>query len=435
MHIFSPGGRDRLLSVLSMAKSKQRREISLGWDDGGNGEGTSSTKRAKSGKFEAKKVWKLKNPKVLTRSNPALLVKAMAGFTNFQKDAVVEMGFGGLLSLRITEYPSSFIWWLIENFNPISCELVLAQGRFICVDYSDVERVLVFPNGPINIYKKTKSKQNDLYDNCAGLFGKTVKLVTTTEVCNKMVECKDDGVLYMDRVVVCMRDMPRGIPSLIGWTDEKLKEQYRNEVTYGFFQVFTSEVLSKLFCLATDIVDIINILQNAPKDFECHSIFEKLGAAAKNLICFNRKQVDGQPTDDIHDFSLSQQNDAFWNNRENIAIIEKIENALVERVEFKKWINRSTFSIGITQDGGTANWQFVLETTRHYAEASHGNMVEEIDNVGGVVGGVNIDAEIMLTDIGADGTKKDGNTSKIEKKGGRKLKKLEPLASPITDIY
>ncbi|KAK6115955.1 hypothetical protein DH2020_008224 [Rehmannia glutinosa] len=103
---------DILLIPLSMAKPKQKREISLGGQDGGNEEGTSGTKKPKSRKFEAKKAWKLKNPKVLTRSNTALLVKAMTGFTDFQKDVVVEMGFGGLLSLRITEYPSRFIWWL-----------------------------------------------------------------------------------------------------------------------------------------------------------------------------------------------------------------------------------------------------------------------------------------------------------------------------------
>ncbi|XP_057525008.1 uncharacterized protein LOC130804557 [Amaranthus tricolor] len=49
-----------------------------------------------------------------TKSRPSQLIKLMKGFTEKQKISVREIGFGGLLDLKLCRNPSAMLGWLVD---------------------------------------------------------------------------------------------------------------------------------------------------------------------------------------------------------------------------------------------------------------------------------------------------------------------------------
>ncbi|KAK6158326.1 hypothetical protein DH2020_005640 [Rehmannia glutinosa] len=128
-----------------------------------------------------------------TRSNPRVLVNALGNLSPAQIDAIVDMGFGSLLSLSIVDFPTQLMYWLVANFNPASSELLLDSMRRIRIEPNDVQRVLGFPNGQQPIVKKTKSETCDLYTGWPAMFGREDYKVTPKQVADKMLSFVDGG--------------------------------------------------------------------------------------------------------------------------------------------------------------------------------------------------------------------------------------------------
>lgn len=73
----------------------------------------------------------------------------MKSLTEEKKEAVVEMGFGGLLHVEAMKLPSKIVQWIAENFNPWTCELKLDGGKWT-VKETDVHAVFGLPiSGPL----------------------------------------------------------------------------------------------------------------------------------------------------------------------------------------------------------------------------------------------------------------------------------------------
>ncbi|KAK6147751.1 hypothetical protein DH2020_018663 [Rehmannia glutinosa] len=102
------------------------------------------------------------------------------------------MGFGSLFSLKIDDYNKKVTYWLVENFNALSSELVFEDGRHIHLEREDVGRVLGFPDGDIVIEKKRKSGKCALYDEWKTMFPNFHK-VTSGDLAVRMMQCVDGG--------------------------------------------------------------------------------------------------------------------------------------------------------------------------------------------------------------------------------------------------
>ncbi|KAG6393138.1 hypothetical protein SASPL_147373 [Salvia splendens] len=67
------------------------------------------------------------------------------------KNAVRQLGFGGLLDFDVTSVPGTLAYWLLEHFDHVRCSLLLPNDIELVVDTKDVELVFGFPNGGIKI--------------------------------------------------------------------------------------------------------------------------------------------------------------------------------------------------------------------------------------------------------------------------------------------
>ncbi|KAG6419502.1 hypothetical protein SASPL_121724 [Salvia splendens] len=68
------------------------------------------------------------------------------------KNAVRQLGFGGLLDFDVTSVPGTLAYWLLEHFDHLRCCLMLPNDVELEVDTKDVELVFGFPNGGIKTH-------------------------------------------------------------------------------------------------------------------------------------------------------------------------------------------------------------------------------------------------------------------------------------------
>ncbi|KAK6149685.1 hypothetical protein DH2020_017210 [Rehmannia glutinosa] len=132
--------------------------------------------------------WKLQ-----TTSKSGLLVDAMGSF-NIYREECGRNGFWWVILLRITEYPSRLIHWIMDNFNLIGCELVLAKSRFIHIDNADVDRVTVGNR------KISMSIDLVLKPSCSGC-GSTVELYGS--MCKHLTLCVNCGKTMAENRAKC----------------------------------------------------------------------------------------------------------------------------------------------------------------------------------------------------------------------------------------
>lgn len=142
-------------------------------------------------------------PKVLTRTSPHTLVNSFQMLTVPQKQAVTELGFEQILRLSITEVPSRLAYWVIDNFNACSCELVLDKGRSIQVDPVDIRRVYGFPMGNISIDIEEKNGKKYIVDEYLSAFGGRTK-IGQKEILEKMLMDKEGGVWFKRHFIVLL---------------------------------------------------------------------------------------------------------------------------------------------------------------------------------------------------------------------------------------
>lgn len=87
---------------------------------------------------------------ITIRSSPCQLLKLVSKLDDIKKEAIREIGFGGLLEIQCHSMPSCLLTWLIQHFNPSQCHIQLDGGQILQVTARDVEITLGIPgNGPI----------------------------------------------------------------------------------------------------------------------------------------------------------------------------------------------------------------------------------------------------------------------------------------------
>ncbi|CAA0825526.1 Unknown protein [Striga hermonthica] len=140
-----------------------------------------------------------------TRSTTAIFVKAVSGLSDVKKQAVLEMGFGHLLDLKITSLPPKMGFYLVENFNHLDRKLSLYGGEKIHVNEDDVYAALGLPRGSIHIMNKQKRVESSILNEWIGLFNvRRPSNITATKVLEKLEECSDGGDWFKRHFIVLM---------------------------------------------------------------------------------------------------------------------------------------------------------------------------------------------------------------------------------------
>jgi len=77
----------------------------------------------------------------------AEFVAMMEKFNEAQKQATLDIGFGGFLELQAIELPKDLCKWLVDNFDPNSMTLYITNEKKIEITPIDVHLTLALPIG------------------------------------------------------------------------------------------------------------------------------------------------------------------------------------------------------------------------------------------------------------------------------------------------
>ncbi|GER35954.1 E3 ubiquitin-protein ligase [Striga asiatica] len=207
----------------------------------------------------------------------------------------------------------------------------------------------------------------------------------------RTVHLLDDlsNLFYVDKVVLSYRTVTRSLPVLKSWNNFMLKAREGDEIVAGAFgrgyvdddvhvddarhrakidigspngndmnrasklsvQTFMQEFASKTRVLAMAGIEIIQLVENAPRDLLGDDNFTKMQGAVQKLlgICNEdskgkgKQHMPDEPSqhatrDDGSPFKAPTQivDDDFWNDPDNIAAIDAIVDAVARRDHFKR---------------------------------------------------------------------------------------------------
>ncbi|KAL3622606.1 hypothetical protein CASFOL_034017 [Castilleja foliolosa] len=216
-------------------------------------------------------------PSLKSRNSGAALFNALRRFNDAQRNAVRDIGFDVLFRLDAPkELPTKLCYWLLNNFDPRTCDIVLNDGNRLHVDAEDVNIVLGLPNGQRTIERRTRVQTNDFVQEFRERFrgpeGDVPLSVTPTKVIESMLNEADGGLWFkrlfliamtsnlvesatngyvstltipnfedvniargLNWVVVLTRDFERTLPTLESWTVQRLRKRKKKELDHGGF--------------------------------------------------------------------------------------------------------------------------------------------------------------------------------------------------------
>nr|GLL19511.1 uncharacterized protein LOC109157732 isoform X2 [Ipomoea trifida] len=384
------------------------------------------------------------NPRIKMRGGPNELVRLVSSLTTSQRQDVSSIGMGGLLGLEVTEMPPQLGHWLVTNFELAMMAIKLGNGR--TRQPTGRARTPCMEGGN----KTTEGKDNGQGVSHAGVEArrwgewfrrhfsvivvstliasvsngyanqKTVPMFRDVERIKDIDWCtyllrslvdthgrwsqggtrKFTGpllfltLLYVDRVVVGPRDVPRTILTLEGWTSDLLKAREAREITeqgfgvghledpphattdqappsepllsdqvalsqgivhqpstvdtpQGFTQLLDTTTRD-LLCAAARVADMV--WENCAQAYGDHN-FKRVNEASKLLLEVLQHEPKGtystidQEPHTPHQTSIDRE-DALWQNPDNIKALERAELAAIRATTGS---DMPSFSLGFTQ--------------------------------------------------------------------------------------
>ncbi|XP_057790613.1 uncharacterized protein LOC131007698 [Salvia miltiorrhiza] len=115
-----------------------------------------------------------KGPKFNTRTTPAAFHDSLRKLNEAQKNAVREIGFGRILDLKLKDLPRHLAYWILNKFNPQTCELEIDPRRRVRITTNDVYRVFRFPSGKQTIKIFGKQANSDLFETSGSHFSEWI---------------------------------------------------------------------------------------------------------------------------------------------------------------------------------------------------------------------------------------------------------------------
>nr|GLL35869.1 uncharacterized protein LOC109155335 [Ipomoea trifida] len=226
-------------------------------------------------------------------------------------------------------------------------------------------------------------------------------------------------IFYVDRVVLFRRIVPRSFPAIKNWTFKLLSRRERDEIKSGGFgyghvdtalrledapappeegnpsipvpdvpqpaqppqhqqpqeddaplpeglQGFINELTSNTRTIATGLLKVARLVENAPTAILEDDRFKKMFETARQLLGFKAQEDQ--------DLTFSQQEDAFWSNPEFLNAVDEIVRAVQKRTYLN---DIPSFSLGLTQDEQPQRWDDVNAVAREYNECEQSKEGEE----------------------------------------------------------
>ncbi|XP_019199530.1 PREDICTED: uncharacterized protein LOC109193148 isoform X2 [Ipomoea nil] len=135
-------------------------------------------------------------PSVKFRAQASVLVDALKDLSTQQKDDIRSLGFGPLMDFKVSECPPRLLHWLLTNFDGQTRTFDLGGGRSLSVNERDVELVLGFPRGEIEMVKRDRLHISNLLKHWRGLFEQVRHTVTASQIADKVIAEVDGGVWF-----------------------------------------------------------------------------------------------------------------------------------------------------------------------------------------------------------------------------------------------
>uniref|UniRef100_A0A803MJY0 Ubiquitin-like protease family profile domain-containing protein n=1 Tax=Chenopodium quinoa TaxID=63459 RepID=A0A803MJY0_CHEQI len=153
----------------------------------------------KAGKIPESDKPESEKAKIVTKKAKIVPKKANTNFSPEQKQAVEEIGFGGLLHLKLKTLNRQMLPWLVENFNAGSCMFTIATGKEFVVTRNDIYDVFCLPLSDICVPELNKNSEDESVDKRIiqawrsdyGLSGKQPLHLSKLE--SRMVDLVDGG--------------------------------------------------------------------------------------------------------------------------------------------------------------------------------------------------------------------------------------------------
>ncbi|XP_019179565.1 PREDICTED: uncharacterized protein LOC109174777 [Ipomoea nil] len=379
----------------------------------------------------------VKFPSFNTRCTPKDLIRAMSEFNVQQRQAVSDMGMGGILCLEVNEIPLRLGCWLVSVFNPNKLTLNVQREIALPITREDVSAVLGLPLGSTEVVCRPSQKVGPELREWRAKIGKrdsTITLKKLEEVdkirdldwcgylLKRLVKTHHDWaedkmqrftgpllfllLFYIDRVALGPRVIPRSVPALIGWTGKLLKERESAEIRAGGFgigcvleplrdvieieehealggstkQGFSELLKAKSKLIVSTVEELIAMAKEAPDGTFENPHFKEALDATEKLFGMRRSQ---QP---LTIQTGTQDDEAFW--VETIAVADEIE---VGYKTTEEGFEPPSFSLGLTQEFGGPQLGVLIQNPPECTGGENAGSLD-ISSSGGELGGVVSDA-------------------------------------------
>ncbi|KAL3630673.1 hypothetical protein CASFOL_023657 [Castilleja foliolosa] len=393
-----------------------------------------------------------KHPSLVSRNGAYQIVRAMKAMNATQRNEVSALGFGLLLQLNAPkELPTKLCYWLADNFNPRTCDLILSDGDRLHVEAADVGVVLGLPSGNITMERKTTS---NLTEEFKRMFSNRNNNFTANSVIEKMLTHEHGGVwfrrlfliamstclmdvtsngyvpialignfdnvdiarnlnwgtfvmqclvdhtmawqktrdkytgpiffllgLYVDRVEVFLRTVDRTIPTMIGWTSERLYDRQKTEIKHGGLRgghvverfalpgplqregpgvaqrtgaaqrsldgsndrvssgsgsghdngmIYAKKLLKQAKLVADAVNGVVTMVESAPPELYDNVHFNKGIETIEQLLGCRIARPTGY-TQNAGKISMTQEDAAYWGDPVVMEMIEAVENSMPKK--------------------------------------------------------------------------------------------------------
>ncbi|KAL6549672.1 hypothetical protein OROHE_008403 [Orobanche hederae] len=139
-------------------------------------------------------------PSLPSRCNLITFTKTLSKLNEKQVSAIDEMGFQAVRDLNINTIPSRLAYWVVDNFNHNSSELLLTRNRRILVTEDDVTRVYGFPKWKRFVQRFQKKDESQLFDEMMDYIPDTQRHKITIKKLHEAALCCIDGGAWFKRL-------------------------------------------------------------------------------------------------------------------------------------------------------------------------------------------------------------------------------------------
>ncbi|KAL6537782.1 hypothetical protein OROMI_025425 [Orobanche minor] len=145
-------------------------------------------------------------PSLPSRCNLIIFTKTLSKLNEKQVNVIDEMGFQDVRDLNINTIPSRLAYWVVENFNHNSSELLLTGNRRILVTEDDVTRVYGFPKGKRSVQRFQKKDESQLFDEMIDYIPDMQRhKITIKKLHEAALSCVDGGAWFKRLFMVAIQ--------------------------------------------------------------------------------------------------------------------------------------------------------------------------------------------------------------------------------------